>query len=107
MWNVPPKLLCNQHLLGEHCEMHMFVGCINKGVSVGGYIESGLVEVHNIKKRHTALAKEMTKRGMNHTSKLPYFVSWRAGEVDKIVNVEELAKRCEKCEERIKGYEVR
>lgn len=42
MWMVPPELMCRQHLLGEHVELHMFVGAINKGTSVvtlPGYCE--------------------------------------------------------------------
>ena len=34
MWNVDPKLMCNKHLLGEHVEMHMFFGTIQKGISM-------------------------------------------------------------------------
>ena len=30
MWLVPPQLMCDQHLLGEHLEMHMFIGTIRK-----------------------------------------------------------------------------
>ena len=31
MWLVNPALLCRQHLLGEHVEMHMFAGHILEG----------------------------------------------------------------------------
>ena len=33
MWNVDVTKMCNKHLLGEHVEMHMFVGIIIKGTS--------------------------------------------------------------------------
>ncbi len=36
MWGVSPKKLCNQRLLGEHLEMHMFLVCIKKGISLKG-----------------------------------------------------------------------
>ncbi len=44
MWNVLPEYLCRKHLLGEHVEMHMFVGTIKRGVSLNGYIKNKLVE---------------------------------------------------------------
>jgi hypothetical protein len=30
MWMVDPRLVCSKHLLGEHVELHMFVGCLLK-----------------------------------------------------------------------------
>ena len=30
-WYVPAECMCRQHLLGEHCEHHMFVGTLKKG----------------------------------------------------------------------------
>ena len=30
-WKVNPKLLCRQHLLGNHLEVHMFVGTLRRG----------------------------------------------------------------------------
>ena len=30
MWMIDPTMLCTKHLLGEHVELHMFVGTINK-----------------------------------------------------------------------------
>ena len=44
MWMVDPSLLCRKHLLGEHLECHMFVGTINKNISIKGYIKNGLCE---------------------------------------------------------------
>jgi len=105
MWKVNPSYLCNQHLLGEHVEMHMFAGCINKGVSLKGYLEKGLVEVHLIKERHEELVKEMLKRGFNHQSSLPGFKAWREGKVDVFNNLLELSNRCPKCKENIDKHE--
>lgn len=97
MWNVPPSLLCQKHLLGEHVEMHTFVGSILKGVSLTGYINGGLVETQNITKRHAALAKEMLRRGLNHKSALPEVFLPAAGHVDTASNLIELARRCPDC----------
>jgi hypothetical protein len=101
MWKVDPKVLCAQHLLGEHVEMHMFVGTIIKGKNISGFIDRGLVEVHNITRRHEHLADEMKKRGFNHKSPLPIFTAMRGGKIDVKNNLTELARRCPACRERI------
>lgn len=103
MWGVDPRLLCRQHLLGEHKEMHMFKGTLEAGISIRGYVDKGLVEVHKIIMRHDTLATEMTKRGMNHKSPLPEELSdylWEEGSVDVNANLQELARRCPSCRER-------
>lgn len=97
MWNVNPRFMCRQHLLGEHLEMHMFVGAINKGKKLDGFVKNGLVEMHNIKKRHDELVHEMRQRGYNHKSPLDYSVPFEIGKVDVVANFLELSKRCEKC----------
>lgn len=101
MWNVPVENLCRQHLLGEHNEMHAFVGCIKKGTSLKGYIDKGLVETHNIKHRHNLLAEEMIKRGYKHLSPIQEFVCQDIGVVNSEQNINELHKRCVKCREKI------
>lgn len=97
MWNVDPRKLCNQHLTGEHVELHMFVGSIRKGISMDGYIKNGMLEVHNIRKRHKQLVEEMERRGMNHKSPLPLFRMWRAGHINSKANERLLFEKCEKC----------
>ena len=100
-WNVNPEYLCTQHLLGEHLEQHMFMGCVKKGTSLKGYIDKGLVEIHNIPKRHDELATEMIKRGYNHKSPLQEFTCQETGCVDSEQNIKELKRRCINCKERI------
>jgi len=104
MWNVDPRFLCRKHLLGEHVEMHMFLGSILKGKSMRGFIEKGLVEIHNIKLRHHQLKNEMIDRGMNHKSDLPDCNLWTEGKVDSFDNIDELIKRCPDCKKRIYEY---
>ena len=55
MWMVNPRIMCRQHLLGEHVEIHMFIGTINRRKSVQGYLEKGLLEIHNLYNRHEDL----------------------------------------------------
>lgn len=68
MWMVPPYYLCDKHLLGEHCELHMFVGVLAKRSGVDGYIKNNLLEPLSIIERHESLVREMLRRGMRHTS---------------------------------------
>lgn len=108
MWKVDPALLCRQHLLGEHVETHMFGGCILRGKNIDGYIRDGLVEVHNLRKRHDALAREMQRRGYNHKSPFPIPEKLRrAGSVDVEANIRELARRCPECRKRIRASKKR
>ena len=101
MWKVDPSKMCRKHLLGEHVEMHMFVGSINKGISMDGYINGGLVEINNIHGRHTLLVDEMLKRGYVHKKELPSFLAdpWQDnfGSVDVAANEIELRRRCKEC----------
>ena len=95
MWDIDPPRMCRQHLLGEHVELHMMVGSINKGVSLEGYYAKGLVDTDQIVMRHEALVAEMTARGMRHQSPLPAFNNPHRGFVEGTP-----FERCEKCRER-------
>ena len=101
MWMVDPRKMCDQHLLGEHVEIHMCVGTLRRGRSVAGFLAGGLLELHNLERRHEQLVAEMTRRGMRHQSPLPRFKRQRAGRVDRRGNLAELARRCEECRARI------
>ena len=100
MWNVHPEMMCRRHLLGEHCEMHMFAGCIQKRKSINGYVEKGLVETGNIGKRHDSLAREMERRGYRHASPLRPPKCGIGGRVDSGKSARELRKRCRECRSR-------
>lgn len=101
MWLVKPKLLCDNHLLGEHLEMHMFAGTIKKKKNIQGYIDKGLVETSKIIVRHNQLAKEMTARGFNHKSPIKKFKVVRNGKINIKANEKELIRRCKKCKIKI------
>lgn len=93
MWKVDPRKMCRKHLLGEHVEMHMAVGSINKGIA----IHPDMAEVHHIQTRHDQLAEEMVRRGYKHKSPLPKFEVYKWGKVDSHANWNELKNRCEEC----------
>jgi len=104
MWKVDPSKMCRKHLLGEHVEMHMFVGSINKGIKVDGYIRTGLVDACDISWRHTQLVDEMKRRKYNHNKELPLIdlkellrLTTVLGKVDVVANEIELHRRCKEC----------
>lgn len=103
MWNVNPKMMCRQHLLGEHLEMHMFASNIRDGKGLKGYVDNGIVEVHNIVKRHDALAREMKLRGYRHRSPVIKPRLWKAGKVDVKNSIRVLRERCKACRKLLKG----
>ena len=105
-WLVNPKYLCRKHLMGEHVESHMFIGAINKGTSLAGFVNGGLVDVSKLHSRHEELVEEMKDRGYNHNSPLPavkveipqnYYISC----VDVEANIQDLKTRCPDCNKRI------
>lgn len=102
-WLVDPRIMCRRHLLGEHVEHHMFVGTINKGISVDGYLRDNLLEPLALDHRHRELAKEMERRGYNHNSPLPDFkialpIDDLCKEIDKDSALKELLRRCPECQ---------
>ena len=100
MWMVNPRRMCDQHLLGEHVELHMLVGTLVRKRSVAGFVENKLIEVHNVRRRHAELVAEMTRRGMKHKSPLPPFRAIKLGKVSVRANLIELASRCQDCRAR-------
>jgi hypothetical protein len=113
MWGVSTELMCDQHLLGEHNEMHMLVGSIRKhphGEAIArGHAEKGQINTALIQERHDDLAGEMEQRGMSHDSPMDYDDDLDVGVVDAerdpmfgATNLkDELADRCIDCRKRI------
>jgi hypothetical protein len=103
MWMVDPKMMCRQHLLGEHVELHMFCGTLKKKGSIDGFIQNQLLEPNSIAKRHEELVKEMEARGMNHKSpiEVPDLSYLPQNQKEFVVNKEtskaELLRRCQNC----------
>lgn len=109
MWGINPKLLCRQHLLGEHNEIHKHRHNFVKQHSIAKRI-SPVVQIapEQMKKRHDELVAEMIARGYNHNS--PYEqpdLSYlkpeeRFAEIDTNVSILDLAIRCPECGKKIK-----
>jgi hypothetical protein len=105
MWMVDPKLMCDQHLIGEHVELHMLVGTIKNNKSIKGYL-NGLVEPNLIIQRHSQLVNEMTWRKMKHKTpietNIPVIISHAVKPILEQENIKALAQRCKQCATLIK-----
>lgn len=106
MWMTDPRIQCKDHLLGEHLEMHMFVGTLRRFTDVSGYLRNNLLEPLSLRARHDELVVEMERRGYNHKSPLKDFPLEHLTEeriqtqIDRLASFEELINRCPKCAER-------
>jgi len=113
LWMIDPEVLCRRHLLGEHVEVHMFVGSINSGISMLGFVEKGLLEYSSLHDRHEVLTREMLRRGYAHNSPLPELhppapipKQVEQSKVDSDSAAYELISRCPDCRRRFRslGY---
>jgi len=100
MWMVEPTILCRQHLLGEHLELHMFTGVINKGNNLHGYINNNLCDPSSIIRRHDALVEEMQKRGYSHRSPLQLKKEPVCTPINMEAAKKALLARCPECNRR-------
>lgn len=107
LWALPTKYLCDQHLLGEHKEMHQEAGTLvnhphGKAI-MRGHAKLGQFQLSLCESRHDALVTEMECRGMNHDSPFDYDLSDYSDEgyVDRHYNLVDLYNRCGDCAERI------
>ena len=75
VWDVAPHLLCKNHLLGEHREIHAIWNVITKGKK--GYAnhpetKRWVDNLAGLYERHDAIVEEMKERGYKHNSPLEY-----------------------------------
>jgi len=115
MWMTDPEIMCKNHLLGEHRELHMLMGMLKKQTSMKGYLENNLFEPLAIKSRHDELVAEMERRGYNgHKTPLVFNphgdlsylgndILWK---VDTKLSTEELLSRCPECRNRYKDLKI-
>jgi hypothetical protein len=108
MWMVDPEIMCRQHLLGEHAELHMIAGNIKLGRSIEGYILINAIEPKSLNGRHRELVAEMVSRGMTHKSPLDFSTElYQDVVVDKDASLRLLVGRCSSCADRAKGVSER
>ncbi|MDD4606849.1 MAG: pyrimidine dimer DNA glycosylase/endonuclease V [Patescibacteria group bacterium] len=71
IWDISPKKLCRQHLLGEHRELHAIWSIINnKKIGYSQHPETKRWEgkLKALYLRHAELVKEIENRGYKHYS---------------------------------------
>lgn len=106
MWMVNPEILCRQHLLGEHGEIHKHRHNFVKHHSIAKRIIMGQIEPESMWTRHDELSQEMLNRGYNHNS--PYempdlsYLSSRERYfiIDRKISLQALLDRCPNCKKR-------
>ena len=108
MWGINPKLLCRQHLLGEHNEIHKHRHNFVKKHSISKRISPVVqIEPENMKKRHDELVNEMIARGYKHNSpyEQPDLTHLKPDERYATINVDnsinDLINRCPECKKKL------
>lgn len=75
IWDIEPRLLCRQHLLGEHRELHGLWNILTLHNGEGGYsahpeTKRWVGKLAALYRRHEDLVVEMNSRGYSHNSPL-------------------------------------
>lgn len=73
IWDVSPSILCRQHLLGEHRELHALWTILTQhrtGYTNHPETKRWVGKLKALYLRHDALVEEMTIRGYNHHTPL-------------------------------------
>lgn len=113
MWGTPLNVMCNAHMLGEHRELHMFVGalkaCCEGRMRIHGHLAAGLLITtpEYIVQRHDDIVIEMRRRGMiagyMHDTKMSvddiptYQGEGAPGFLDLEANLATMRERCDVC----------
>ncbi|MDD2903321.1 MAG: pyrimidine dimer DNA glycosylase/endonuclease V [Syntrophales bacterium] len=74
IWDLSPELLCRQHLLGEHRELHALWVILTKekkGFARHPETVRWRGKLKALYQRHEALVAEMGRRGYRHQTPLP------------------------------------
>lgn len=111
MWMISPKILCTNHLLGEHSEIHKHRHVFVKGWKITKRVEVDNVQIEprSMKIRHDELVEEMLKRwpkenGHKSVYEQPDLSLYSEYEQNVVVDtkqsLEDLLNRCDKCKER-------
>lgn len=88
VWDISPDKLCDNHLLGEHREIHAIWSIITKNKK--GYCNHPEVKrwrgkLKALYKRHQKIVKEMKERGFKHRSPLNHNLASGKAVQDKYV----------------------
>jgi hypothetical protein len=89
IWDLPPAMLCRQHLLGEHRELHGLWRILSeerKGYAHHPETRRWRDKLAALYARHEALVAEMTCRGYRHASPLDPRLATGAATQDDFVD---------------------
>jgi len=89
IWDIPPRLLCRSHLLGEHRELHAIWNIISLGKT--GYARHPETmrwrgRLRALFQRHELLVAQMHSRGYQHHSPLPRRLARGLARQDRFVD---------------------
>jgi len=103
---VNPRLLCRQHLLGEHSELHKFLPAWRRKTGIAKRVAGNAIEPRSYQARHDLLVGEMLRRGYRHATpcEQPDFSylpeAQKNATVDLEASLAELTRRCSECRNR-------
>ena len=89
IWDLPPEILCRNHLLGEHRELHAVWSILTKnrkGYSHHPEVLRWKGRLRALYLRHELLVSEMTDRGYRHMSPLDRSLARGRAVQDRFVN---------------------
>lgn len=92
VWDLEPAILCRNHLLGEHREIHSIWTVITQNKSGYSKHPETLRWFGKLKAlflRHETLVKEMKNRGYNHHSDLDKSLATGSAIQDEFVHTKE------------------
>jgi hypothetical protein len=76
----------------------MFVGSINRKISMTGYLSKGLLEPQSLVSRHDEVAREMERRGYTHKTPLKVIeYTLPNNTINKEASLQDLINRCPEC----------
>jgi hypothetical protein len=88
IWDVPPTILCRQHLLGEHRELHALWTILTEdrqGYAHHPETRRWRGKLAALYRRHESLVAEMERRGYRHGSPLdPHLATGLATQHDYV-----------------------
>jgi len=73
IWDIKPQILCRQHLLGEHRELHALWTILSndkQGYRNHPETKRWVGKLNALHSRHEALVQEMKNRGYTHHTPL-------------------------------------
>ena len=95
IWDLPPNVLCRNHLLGEHRELHALWNILTQNKT--GYrnhpeTKRWIGKQKALYQRHVALVVEMGKRKYNHQSELNAGFATGKSQQDQYIDTPEKQK---------------